>query len=454
MKQPIRPLLWLMPTLVAQLACSLTGTPATNTPTPAAPPELPSATPTAAPAPTDVPVATATATAEASPTITPTTAPVGPSCQVAYVRAGQLYCRLDGGGEVRLTLVDGGSLQGAAISSDGAWVAYLVGVPDGPADLFAIRVADAATGSLAPTPLANATNLPGTQPGDMVSARNLAFVPGTQTLVFDTRYIPADGIQGPGEYINNDLWRVNVDGSGLGQLAPSGTAGVFAVSPTGGHVALSSPNTISVVDLAAGAVTSAMEFDPILTYSEYAYKPEPVWNIDGTAFTVAVPSVDPMAADTHATLHRITTAGVEEPLGLVPGNFVFGGLIRVAPTGDRVAFGLRDTAGALSALTLRRLPDDPAPGGVEVPDIQWLDWSPDGSRLAVGHRNVVANAQIVEPDGSLRSLDLPVVDLAWRGSDVYYLVANADGSFDIDVLRPSGVEVLATELGAQLWAVR
>ncbi len=248
MNQPFRPFLWLMPTLVAQLACSLTGVTPTSTPTLAAPPELPSATPTAASAPTDAPPATATPTAEASPTVaSPTAAPVGPSCQVAYVRAGQLYCRLDGGGEVRLTLVDGGSLQGAAISSDGAWVAYLVGVPDGPADLFAIRVADAATGALAPTPLANATNLPGTQPGDMVSARNLAFVPGTQTLVFDTRYVPADGIQGPGEYINNDLWRVNVDGSGLGQLAPSGTAGVFAVSPTGGHVALSSPNTISVV---------------------------------------------------------------------------------------------------------------------------------------------------------------------------------------------------------------
>jgi len=370
------------------------------------------------------------------------------------VRAGQLYCRLDGGGEVRVTAVDGGSLQAAAISSDGAWVAYIIGVPDGPGDLFAIRVADAAGGTLTPTALANATNLPGSQPGDMVSARTIAFVPGTQTLLFDTRYVPAGGIQGPGEYINNDLWRVNVDGSGLSQLAPNGTAGRYAISPTGGHVALSSGNTISVLDLAAGSIAAALEFDPILTYSEYAYKPEAVWSADGSVFTVAVPSVDPMAADTHATLHRINTAGIEEPLGLIPGNFVFGGVIRVAPTGERVAYGYSDGTGAISALTLQRLPSDPTPGGVTIPEITWLNWSPDGSRLAVGHRNVVANAQIVEPDGSLRSLDLPVIDLVWRGSDVYYLVVNGDGSHDITVLRPTGVEVLATELGAALWAVR
>lgn len=447
-------LLWALPMLLAQLACGLTGSP-TQTPAPATgvpqPTDAAIATPTNVPAPTEAPSATPTS---APPSPTPTNVPAGPTCQVAYVRAGQLYCSLEGGGEVRLTQVDGGSLQAAAVSSDGAWVAYTIGVPDGPADLFSIRVVDAANGALAPTPLANATNLPGNQPGDMVSARVLAFVPGTQTLLFDTRYVPSGGIQGPGEYLNNDLWRINVDGSGLQQLAPGGTGGRFAISPTGGHVALSSANTIAVLDLASGALTSAIEFDPILTYSEYAFKPEVAWSADGTAFTVAIPSIDPMAADTHATLHRVNTAGIEEPLGLVPGNFVFGGVIRVAPTGDRVAYGVRDAAGALNALTVQRLPSDPAPGGVTVSEIQWLNWSPDGARLAIGHRNVVANAQILEPDGALRSLDLQVVDLAWRGSDVYYLVHNGNDTYDIDVLRPTGVEVLATELGAPLWAVR
>ena len=189
-------------------------------------------------------------------------------------------------------------------------MAYTIGVRDGPGDLFAIRVADAAGATLTPTALANATNLPGSQPGDIVSARTIAFVPGTQTLLFDTRYVPAGGIQGPGEYINNDLWRVNVDGSGLSQLAPNGTAGRYAISPTGGHVALSSGNTISVLDLAAGSIAAAIEFDPILTYSEYAYKPEAVWSADGSVFTVAVPSVDPMAADTHATRQRMNTAWI------------------------------------------------------------------------------------------------------------------------------------------------
>ena len=36
----------------------------------------------------------------------------------------------------------------------------------------------------------------------------------------------------------------------------------------------------------------------------------------------------------------------------------------------------------------------------------------------------------------------------------YYLVHNGNDTYDIDVLRPAGVEVLATELGAPLWAVR
>lgn len=448
-------LLALLPLAVAQVACGLAS--GTATPTPAAPPPVATATPTAETPPTQTaepPVTPTIATPTNTPEPTATAAPVGPSCAVAYTRAGQLYCRADDGNEILLTAVDGGSLQGAALSSDGTWVAYIIGVPDGPADLFSVSVANALAGDLTPEALANDTNLTGMNPDDMVSARVIAFVPGTQTLLFDTRYVPAGGIIGPGEYQNNDLWRVNVDGSELAQIAPAGTAGRFAISPTGGHVALSSANSISVLDLAANSITPALEFDPIMTYSEYAFKPEANWAPDGSVFTVAVPSVDPMAADANVTLHRITTAGVEEPLGLVPGNFVFGGVLSLSPLGDRVAYGVRDASGRLDSVTVRRLPDDPGPGGANLPEIQWLDWSADGTRLAIGHRNVVNNAQILEPDGSLRSLDLSVVEIVWRDADAYYLVANGDGSFDIDVLRPSGVQVLATALPNSLWAVR
>jgi hypothetical protein len=447
--------------IATQWACTLTAVGDPDTPIPPATQaeNMPaSATTTVEPTAKSPGSATPAATEAPPPTATATpteVADAGPACQIAYVRDGQLYCRLTDAREVQMAIVDGGSVQRIAIATDGQSVAYTIGVPGGPADLFAIGLEAALAGELVPISLANATTLSGGRPDDVVSPSEIAFMAGQDVVVFDTSFVPVGGIEGPGEYVNNDLWRVNADGSALTAVLAIGQGGRFSVSPAGAQIAISSATAISVLDLVSGSQTVALEYDPILTYSEYSWRPALTWRADGTEFAAVVPSTDPLAEDTNATLHLISADGIEQPLGLVPGNFVFGGMIDLTADGSRVAFSLRDDSGQANEARVRQVEGGAAEEVILLPEIQWLRWSPDGQQLLVVHRNVTGNGMLFSVgDGSLRSLDLPVRDAIWRGPDLYYLIENGDGSFDINRLSAAGVEVLLTAIDSSLWAVR
>src|SRR5258708_2410292 len=245
MLRRIAPLLLLA---MGALACSLSGTAAPTRPPnalpPGGPPTLPARAPkiiTPPPAPTtavpQAPAASSPPAAAASATSAASVAPVTPAataaasttaaateaatavgataaptalvsagCKLAYADANTLYCLPDSG--TPQTLATGSGLFGPALSPDGSLIAYQVVITDGVTQLW---VASVAEGGEAPHVLVGQDQLPSGDGSQINSPSHYAWLAGSHTLVFDTRYLPTSGPGGPAEYINADLWKVDAD---------------------------------------------------------------------------------------------------------------------------------------------------------------------------------------------------------------------------------------------------
>jgi hypothetical protein len=105
---------------------------------------------------------------------------------------------------------------------------------------------------------------------------------------------------------------------------------------------------------------NVITFPAIITYSEYTFKPRPQWSPDGSFFTVAIPSKDPMAADASVAFYRVGADGTVTPHGTHPGNYVFGGSIppQIAPDGGHVVYAQANPSGGEEALHMLTLKSD------------------------------------------------------------------------------------------------
>ena len=292
---------------------------------------------------TDTPVTTEppTAAPEATATSTPEPAPAGPTCSVTYSEGATLFClAADGTPTVLATAPAGLGISGPGISPDGQWVAYMVGAPGTPTELWVVG-ADPALNP--PHILVASANVPSPDPANVWFPRTFAWRPGTHSLLFDTRWEPVGGIQGPGEYINNDLWLADVATGAVSLVLGAEVGGNYAVSPDGNFVAFSYATGFGLVNADGSNLRrDVVTFPAILTYSEYLFKPDLYWQADSLAFNAAVPSRDPMAPDASATIYHVGTDGIVGTVMTLPGNFVIGGLIKpmFSPDGNYAVYSL------------------------------------------------------------------------------------------------------------------
>ncbi len=350
----------------------------------------PSATPEGAPA--DTPEGPTPEGPTAEP---PATAmPAGPTCAVAYadftllpdpaapVHNGNVYClNAEGAPQV---LATGNQPYDPRISPDGTLIVFQLVTTPGINQLWVVSAAggDARL-------LVGQDALPSGDGTTINSPKSFEWLAGTHTLVFDTRYMPVGGPFGPGEYINADLWTVNVDTNAITPVLPAGAAGAFYVSPDGQTVAVSRPTGMDLVNAdGSNYRQNIISFPAILTYSEYAYKPFAQWAADGTFFNVTIPSADPMASDARADFYRIGVDGIVTPLTSQPANIVFGGMVtppQYAPNG-RFAFysvGLPDGTGDI--LHQLEFLADGSVGDRSMGPTLYLNggyWSPDSTYFA------------------------------------------------------------------------
>ena len=410
-----------------------------------------------APATATTAPAGATSTAPAPPTSAASATPIAASCSLAYADNGTLFCA--GSSGTPQTLATGQGLTGPLISPDGQIVAYEVVVSAGVAQLW---VAGIAEGGAAPHLLVGQDKLPSADKSQINSPHHYEWLAGTHTLVFDTGYIPTGGPGGPGEYINADLWTANADTDAVASVLKAGSAGAFEVSPDGHTVAVSRGQGLDLVNAdGSNYHQNVIKFPTIITYSEYTYKPHPQWSADGTYFSVAIPSADPMAADSSVSIYKISVDGTVAPKTKQPGNFVFGGRIapQIAPNGQSVVFSRGDTSGGPDVLHMLTIQSGAAADNAfdtQAGPVGW-GWSPDSQVYAYtvvpsgGAGKGYATGPGVEKPHAFADHLTAVNDLRWvNGNTVVFLGQISGGGWALyrqtTGADPSAVQSVVTGL--------
>lgn len=376
--------------------------------------------------------ATATPITEATPTVA-----AALTCAVAYADAANLFCLSADGTPQRLAAAPSGQqIWDPAISPDGQLVGYLVGAPGAPSELWVVG-ADPALNP--PRALVAPAQVPSANPDNIWYPRRFAWQPATRTLFFDTGWQPVGGIQGPGEYINNDLWRADADSPEVALVLGEGLGGNWAVAPNGNFVAFSYPEGLGLVNAdGTNLRREVVTFPAILTYSEYAFKPDIQWHADSLAFSVAVPSRDPMAPDAHITLYRVGTDGIAAPLGTLPGNFVFGGLSRPAfsPSGRFLAYSQLQP-GSSQTEDIHLVDLDAAPPADTIVDAKDVPsgwgWSPNGDHYLYASTpgGVPGSGYDLGLEGPIRPWApglTAILDLEWADPATFYFIGQINSA--------------------------
>ncbi len=263
--------------------------------------------------------APAAPTAEAAPP-TAVPHPMSPAAlTVAYIKDGDVHVWVEGGSSTALTNVD--DVVKLSVSSDGQVIAYVRDTPFDPFtyQLWAVNTSTPTNERLlvsypemdalkAASQFSNAAGLDFDQ---------LTWRPGTHDLYYST--VPR--FEGPGYVPLYDLRTVNVDTLAKSTIFDFGQAGAFTFSPDGTQIALSLPESISLVNADGSNLRSqVLTYPLVITYSEYQYVPSPIWDSSSASLRVAIPPADPLAEPTPPTsLWFIPTDGsAATQLGSIP----------------------------------------------------------------------------------------------------------------------------------------
>jgi len=393
----------LLAALLAALACSL---PVTGTP-PGAP--TPPSTEEVTPPASEVPI---------PPAVTPTS-------RIIYTDAGNIWVLEEDGSSHQLTF-DGGTTD-VFLSDDGVRVAYLWRADVGAhSELRAIN-ADGGEASV----LLTAGELDALYPisegtiGTDVS--QVAFLPGTHRLIFNTYLIP----EFMGFMKHNDLWSIDADTGEMISLLSAGEGGDFAIAPDASQIAVIRPTSVGVINAdGTNPRPDLVTFPSVITYSEFYFYPLVIWNPEATALVASVPSEDPLAATSSGTLWRIpANAGPAASLATIPGGFYFhfSRTPAVSPDLSRVAFTRH--AGADDEDLYLAQADGTGEVIYTTGDVDWAGWAPDSNHFAftLGTPSDLMIGAAGEPPTPIGS----GIRFRWVSATEYLFLAGTGGSWTL-----------------------
>ena len=308
----------------------------------------------------------------------PTDAPVmsGPGVlQVAYISGADVWFVEDGAAPIQLTT--SGNVERVALSTDGQLAAFTW--HDLALDIYELRVVDTVVGT--EWVLFSQPDLDAIYPLDGAIHHvpyQFDFIPDTHTVLVNTREI----YEGPGLVQNNDLWSIDADTSTRTLLLDPGQGGDFYFSPSGDMLALVLPTSLGFVRPdGSDRSPDHLTFPFVMTYSEYAYYPIPVWAPDESAVAVLIPAEDPFVDDS-ALVWRVPVAGAPTPLLDLTGFRFFlnsGKTPTIAPDLSTIAF-LREITTTSADLVVAPL-DGSAESIYASGNLSWQGWNPDSTQF-------------------------------------------------------------------------
>ena len=224
----------------------------------------------------------------AEPGVEATEPPAINPLKVGYVKNENVWLWTEEGGSVPLTTM--GDVGGVRLSDDGEWVAFWRGL-----NLWVVN-----SDGTDERNLTTQRDFAGIEIGDemapyvkSINPSQVAWRPGTHELYFNT----APQVDGPGLFLNDDLWVVDVVSGQLTPLLAPGEGGKFYFSPDGSQLAVVTPGRINLMDPDGSNRRDGLTHTPVITYSEFAYYALPVWAADSSSFMAAIPPVDILAGD-------------------------------------------------------------------------------------------------------------------------------------------------------------
>lgn len=415
-----------------------------------APMDLPTALPDVE-TPIETPIDTPNPEPEPEPTAVVKSKP--DQLRLAIVDSGNNLHSWQEGGSLNL-LVNTGDVSEAVLSPDGEWIVYKRISSDGiDSSLWAVRFDGSENKSLVSHAdfMAMPLHPTITDPTSVVtvSAYMLDFIPGTHTLAFNTY----PQFEGPGFFDNQDLWYVNVETAERRSFLSPSQAGRFYFSPNGSQMALVTSNQIDLLNTdGSNRRYGVLNYDFVLTYSEYAYHATPVWSADSNYLRVSIPPRDSLGDPTvPAKIYNIPTDG---SLATLLTSVVVAPLENaiLAPDANHFAFKqqIGDPADNQYSLKFSDLSGS-TPTEFTTGSLGFGSWAPDSShflffnwdpRTAFIGQVGVAGVIALDVD--------PAINFSWVSSDRYLFIYQSGTNYQLRMGTLSTPSVVVADLGSGL----
>lgn len=341
-----------------------------------------------------------------------------PTLTVAYTVDGDLWSL--SGMDAPVQRTRSGGITSVLLSDDGRLALYIRSTEDGDQELHSLDLSNGSDLLLFNQADLDALYPP--DPGAMLrfDTTNLQFIPDSHQFFLSTRY----EYEGPGASPNLDLFILNAENGDWRSLLDVDEGGRIFLSPDGTTMALTTPTSIRFASTDGTPLgDSRLTFDPVITYSEYAYFPQVIWLPDSQAVLAVIPSPDPFAPDSSATIWRVPVSGPEPAaLQTFPGSLFMldaFGQVWVDPTGGQIALLQAAGDGGERSLSIVPLGGGDATFIAEG-SLEWNGWSPDGSLFS--YRTLGPDAMLMLADlEDVRAVIPGGIALAWVDGGVVVL---------------------------------
>lgn len=367
-----------------------------------------------------------------------------PVLTVAYTHDGNLWSLSGTEAPVQRTAV--GDITSLLLNDDGHLAVYVRSLEEGGQELHSLDLLSGSDRLLFAQSDLDALYPP--NPGAILrfDTSNLQFLPESHRLLFSTRY----EYEGPGARPNLDLLHLDADSGEWRSLLGVDEGGRIFLSPDGTTLTLTTPTSIRFATVDGAALGGErLTFDPVMTYSEYAYFPQVVWLPDSQGVLAVIPSPDPFAPDSSATIWRIAVSG-PEPVALQTFSgslFMLDafGRVWIDPTGEQIALLQTAGDGGERALSIAPLGGSTSTFIAEG-SLEWNGWSPDGLLFSYRTLGTDATLMVASSEGLLAEIpggialawvDGGVVVLSGRTGDWQLLLHDLDGSARLLAAIPS-----------------